>query len=64
MGWGISKLDFNVPANMPKTKNKMAGSVKLFMNCSGCSRALKNSFYGVKPAKVIRFMHPKKADNF
>jgi hypothetical protein len=24
-------LDFNIPASMPNRKNKMAGSVKLFM---------------------------------
>jgi hypothetical protein len=31
MGWGISRLDFNDPAKMPNTKNKMAGSVKLLI---------------------------------
>lgn len=31
--WGISRFDFTQPARMPKAKNRMAGSRKLFM-CS------------------------------
>ena len=32
MGCGISRLDLTSPANMPKIKNKMEGSNKLFIN--------------------------------
>jgi hypothetical protein len=32
MAGGISRLDLTLAANAPKTKNKIAGSKKAFMN--------------------------------